>query len=92
MTLMGLQAIHMGPNNSNEKSGTVHLSFPYGLEFERAPLHACFGLAVRSPAFQLASSCAADSFGFIRNPRPDWTIPSGLAFGYLDHAVPPSVS
>lgn len=48
-----------------------------GLAFEMAPLHACVGLEVESPAFRRASSCAADIFGFVHEPRPDWTIPSG---------------
>ena len=66
----------------------VTLLFAVWFGVRRAPLHACVGLAVESPAFRRASSCAADIFGFIHEPRPDWTIPSGWLSGFLGHAVP----
>ena len=65
------------------RSSGSRFSSQSGLAFERAPLHACVGLEVESPAFRRASSCAADIFGFIHEPRPDWTIPSDWLDGYL---------
>ena len=55
----------------------VTLLFAVWFGVRSAPLHACVGMEVESPAFRRASSCAADIFGFIHEPRPDWTIPSG---------------
>lgn len=70
----------------------VTLLFAVWFGVRRAPLHACVGLEVESPSFRGALICAADIFGFIHEPRPDWTIPSGWVVGYLAHVVLPTWS
>ncbi len=57
-----------------------------------APLHACVGLAVESLALRRASRCAAANFGFIHEPRPVRTTPSGFGVGLSDHAMPSTFS
>ena len=61
----------------------VTLLFAVCFGVRKAPLHACVGSVVESPASRRASSYAADIFVFIHKPRPDWTIPSDwwLAIG-----------
>jgi len=55
----------------------VTLLFAVCFGVRRAPLHACVGMVVESPAFRRASICAADIFGFIHTPRPDERSRSG---------------
>jgi len=57
-----------------------------------APLHAYVGSDVESLALRRASRCAADTFGFLHEPRPVRDDPVRFGGGVLDHALPPTWS
>jgi hypothetical protein len=57
-----------------------------------APLHAYVGSDVESLAKGRASRCAADTFGFLHEPRPVRDDPVRIGGGVLDQALPPTWS
>ena len=69
-----------------------HASLRSLIDALMAPLHAYVGSAVKSLAFGRASSCAADLFGFIHEPRPVRDDPVRIGGRALVHAVPPTWS
>jgi len=69
-----------------------HASLRSLVDAQVAPLHACVGLAVESPALRRASSCAADIFGFIHEPRPVRDDPVQIYVWCSGHAKPSTVS
>ena len=82
----------------------VTLLFAVWFGVRSAPLHACVGMEVESPAFRRASSCAADIFSFIfyltehiympekARTSSGWDDPVRLGGRLLVHAVPPTCS
>jgi hypothetical protein len=57
-----------------------------------APLHAYVGSDVESLALRRASRGAADTFGFLHEPRPVRDDPVRIGGGVLDQALPPTWS
>ena len=69
-----------------------HASLRSLVDAVMAPLHAYVGSDVESLALRRASRCAADTFGFLHEPRPVRDDPVRFGGGVLDHALPPTWS